>query len=192
VPALTVLYGYQSKQDGFMAARDFAEKNRLQFTVIDFLVALDHKINPGLMKVEEFARHDFLPFQRLSRGAVDEISSLLADFAETKGVRPEIAGAKPNALLIERPDLVVALLSDPSFDHVKVIAHQAKPTMSDRVLNVGTVPFRHWDSIVEATCRLNPVTRITLDRPPLHDHQVLARRTESTLRAKPKSASRQR
>lgn len=192
VPGLTALYGNQSKQEGFMAARDFAEKNRLQFTVIDFLVGLEYKINPGLMKAVEFSQHDFLPFQRLSRTAMDEIADFLVGYAEKKGVRPDLVGAKPNALLIERPDLLGALMSDPEFVHVKVISHQAKPSMSDRVLNVGTVPFCQWDAILEATCRLNPTTRVTLDRPESHDHEEARPRPQPASKSKPKSVPRQR
>jgi hypothetical protein len=169
MPALTGLYGNQSKQDGFMAARDYAEKNRLQFTVIDFLVGLDHRINPGLMKPEEVAQHDFFPFQRLSRGMLDEIGMVLAESEVLKRASVSLESNKATSLLIDYPDLVGFLAADPMLQHIKVIAHQAKPVMSDRVLNVGTVPHRHWSAIREATCRLNPSTRITLDSPLAQD-----------------------
>lgn len=191
IPALTALYGNQSKQDGFMAARDYAEKNRLQFTVIDFLIALDQPINPGLMKLEEVAKHDFLPFQRLSRGVLDEIGVILGESAilDRSSVAPD--GTKPSALLIEFPDLVAVLAADPMLQHVKVIAHQAKPVMSERALNVGTVPYCHWDAIREATCRLNPTTRITLDAPVAHDRPTPSVAMKPAEKFKP-SAPRQK
>jgi hypothetical protein len=164
--ALVALYGHQSKQDGFMAAREYADKHRLQFTVIDFLVALDHRINPGLTKPEEWANHDFLAFQRLSRGALDAIGGILQEaLAAEAGFAKALDVVKPASLLQERPELVTVLLEHPLLRHVKAFAHPALPEMCTRALNVGTLPFRHWDAVVEATCRLNPTTRVTLERP---------------------------
>jgi len=172
---LTALYGNQSKQDGFMAAREYAERNRLQFTVIDFLVALDHRINPGLMKSDEWANHDFFAFQRLSRGAADEIQAILQDLVPAgAGEQAAVDGVKPNVLLLQRPELIGMLLSQPQLRHVKVVAHQARPIMSERALTVGSVPFVHWNAIKEASCRLNPTTRITLDQPRMIDSPTSA------------------
>jgi hypothetical protein len=158
--AITALYGTQSKQEGFMAAREYAEKNRLNFTVIDFLVRLDLRINPGVMKAEEFGDHDFLPFQRLARSGIDEIAALLQAASKLDS---EIT--KPSAVLLERPELLSVLLDQPALRHIKAVAFQARPVMSERALTVGAVPFIHWNAIAEATCRLNPTTRITLEYP---------------------------
>lgn len=171
---LTAFYGNQSKQDGFMAAREYAEKNRLQFTVIDFLVALDHRINPGLMKPEELANHDFIAFQRLSRSAADAIQNILQSGVSgnplLKGVVDPVAeGVKPNQLVLDSPDVIDTLIATPALRHVKVIAHQAKLLISEKVLTVGSVPFVHWSAIMEATCRLNPTTRVVLDGPETGD-----------------------
>ncbi|RSZ55258.1 hypothetical protein HF313_22955 [Massilia atriviolacea] len=172
--ALTAFYGNQSKQDGFMAAREYAEKNRLQFTVIDFLVALDHRINPGLMKPDELANHDFIAFQRLSRSAADEIQNILqsgvpGNSSWENAADPVADGLKPNQLVLESPDVIDALTATPALRHVKVIAHQAKLLISEKVLTVGSVPFFHWGAIVEASCRLNPTTRVALDGPGKND-----------------------
>ncbi len=68
--AFPTLYGYQSKQEGFTAARAYADKNRLQHTIIDILVKLDQKKNPLMTKPEDLAQHDFISFQRLSRSTM--------------------------------------------------------------------------------------------------------------------------
>jgi len=164
--ALSALYGNQSKQDGFMAAGQYADRHSLEFAVIDFRVRLDSKINPGLMKPEELVRHDFLAFQRSSRAMLDEIDSLLIEKLASHGqaLDPKFAG-KSHLLVIERPELVADLLSDAAMAHVKMLVHGARTRFSDRALNVGTVPFSHWASIQGATCRLNPGTRVTLERP---------------------------
>lgn len=158
--AMTALYGHQSKQAGFMAARDYAERHRLNFTVIDFLVALDCRINAGQMKAEEIREHDFLAFQRLARSGTDQISVLLQE-----GGALYAEAMKPGAILLERPELLSVLLGQPDLRHLKVVAFQAHPVMSERALTIGAVPYSHWRAITEATCRLNPTTRITLDPP---------------------------
>lgn len=158
--AMTALYGNQSKQEGFMAARDYAARNRLNFTVIDFLVSLDRRVNPGLMKATEFGEFDFFALHRLARSGAEEFAAML----QASGVQ-EAETMKPAAILAERPELLSVLLAQPEMQHVKVVAFQTTPVMCERVLTVGSVPFSHWDAIAEATCRLNPTTRVTLDRP---------------------------
>jgi hypothetical protein len=172
---LSALYGHQSKQDGFMLAGQYADRHHLEFTVIDFLVKLDYKLNPGLMKPEELVHHDFLTFQRSSRPMLDEIDAMLTEKFAGHGVPLDgkFAG-KPHLLVIERPELVGALLSDAAMAHIKVLVHGARTSFSDRALNVGTIPFSQWDAIQNATCRLNPETRVTLDRPTLRDRMAYA------------------
>jgi hypothetical protein len=129
------------------------------------------------MKPQELVHHDFLAFQRSSRAMLDEIDAILADRLGNLGktLYDRFAG-KPHLLVIERPDLVTNLLSDAAMAHVKVLVHGARAHFSERPLNVGTVPFSQWDSIHEATCRLNPDTRVSLERPAPNDKPVRADR----------------
>ena len=164
--AFSALYGYQSKQEGFMAARAHADRERLQFTVIDFLVALEHKQNPLMMKPADLAQHDFIAFQRLSRSMMDQLQEILKKRLEQEGIEPGPAElAKPQLLIMQRPELITSVLDEPGWEHLKVVAYPAKLAISEKPLTVGTVPYRHWDAIQEATCRLNPNIRITLDPP---------------------------
>ena len=164
--AFPALYGYQSKQEGFMAARAYADKNRLQFTVIDLLVKLDQKQNPLMMKPEDLPQHDFITFQRLSRSMTDELGGILKQQLEREGLDTSaLDPSKPHLLLMQRPDLIAAVINEQGWEHMKVVTYPAKIALSEKTLNVGTVPFRHWDSIQKATCRLNPKIQITLDPP---------------------------
>lgn len=161
--AFLALYGYQSKQEGFMAARTYANENRLRFTVIDFLVKLDEKQNPLTMKPDELALHDFISFQRLSKSMADEISAIIRPHAEQLGIGDKTA--KPQQLLMQYPELISPLLQTPGWEHLKVAAYPSKVKMSPKPLAVGAIPFSHWGSIAEATCRLNPEVFIRLDHP---------------------------
>jgi hypothetical protein len=183
------LYGYQSKQDGFMAAREFAEKNRLQFTVIDFLVKLDKKINSVQMKPGDLTQHDFITFQRLSRSMQNELHDILIKDRSARINKDEGLDAEnPHVLLLENPKLIADAANHPDLQHFKVIVHQAKPLMSERILSVGVVPFRHWDAIQEATCRLNPTTHITLERPEQHEHLTQSNVPTPVKKSKPASS----
>ncbi|WP_321959530.1 hypothetical protein [Burkholderia cenocepacia] len=167
--AFSALYGYQSKQEGFMAARAYADKNRLQFTVIDLLVKLDQKQNPLMMKPQDLPQHDFITFQRLSRSMMDELQEILRRHLERKGIDTSLLDqSKPHVLLMQRPDLITSVIDEPGWEHMKVIAYPAKIPISEKPLNIGTVPFRNWASIQKATCRLNPNIQITLDPPDQH------------------------
>ncbi|APO88937.1 MULTISPECIES: hypothetical protein [Xanthomonas] len=149
-----------------MAARAYADKNRLQFTVIDLLVKLDQKQNPLMMKPEDLPQHDFITFQRLSRSMTDELGGILKQQLEREGADTSaLDRSKPHLLLMQRPDLIAAVINEPGWEHMKVVTYPAKIALSEKPLNVGTVPFRHWNSIQKATCRLNPNIQITLDPP---------------------------
>lgn len=173
---LSALYGHQSKQDGFMAAGKYADRHHLQFTVIDFLVRFDYPVNPGLMKPEQLMNHDFLNFHRSSRAMLDELDSLLTEKLDGQALDDKFAG-KPHLLVLEKPELVAQLLSSASLAHVKALVHSARTQFSERPLNIGTVPFSQWDAIQGATCRLNPATRISLERPHPIDKSVGAERS---------------
>jgi hypothetical protein len=171
-----------------MAARAYADRERLQFTVIDFLVSLDHKQNPLMMKPEDLMQHDFISFQRLSRSMMDQLHGILKRRLEDERIEPSQAElSKPQLLIMQRPELITSVLEEAGWEHMKVFAYPAKLAISEKPLNVGTVPFRHWGAIQEATCRLNPNIRITLDPPagyeknaPIQVHTPAPRKRDQT------------
>lgn len=158
-----------------MAARAYADKHHLQFTVIDLLVKLDQRQNPLMMKPEDLGQHDFIMFLRSSRSMLDELEKILRKRLQQEGADlSHVDFSKPHLLIMERPELITSVMDEPGWEHLKVIAYPAKVTISEKPLNVGTVPFRHWGAIQEATCRLNPNIRITLDPPEQQGMNVLA------------------
>lgn len=184
--AFSALYGRQSKQEGFMAARAYADQNRLQFTVVDFLVKLDQKRNPLVMKLDDLPQHDFITFQRVSRSIMDNLRAILKKRLEQDGADlSKVDLSKPHWLIMQRPELIASVIAEPGWEHLKVIAYPTQLPISEKPLNVGTVPFRHWDAIQAATCRLNPNIRITLD-PPVQNN----RDTLSDVPARPKDRHR--
>lgn len=56
--ALTAIHGARSKPEAFIAAHANAQRNRLQYTVIDFLVALEKRPSP-VMRPDELGSLDF-------------------------------------------------------------------------------------------------------------------------------------
>jgi hypothetical protein len=166
--AMTALYGTKSKPEGFMAARAYADRHRLQFTVIDFLVALEHKPNASVMKPDELPDHDFLSLLRMSGSMSDQVGQWLRDGLEEVGQGTDLLDTlKAEHAVLQQPSLIETLIDRPACRHLKLIAYTAMTSISDRPLNVGTVPFRHWSAIQEASCRLDPTVRVTLDAPPV-------------------------
>lgn len=97
---------------------------------------------------------------------MDNLQAVLHERLANEGITPsKLELAKPHLLLQQRPDLVSSLIEAPGWEHMKVIAYPAKLTISEKPLTVGIVPHSHWDSIKEASCRLNPGIRITLEPP---------------------------
>ena len=76
--AFTGFYGTQGKQDGFMAARLYAQRHGLSYTVVDFLADLQAQ-NPLTMKLDELSNFDFLNFSRMSRALGSAIEVWMAD-----------------------------------------------------------------------------------------------------------------
>ncbi len=155
------LYGKRSKQDGFMAAHAYAERNGLQFTVVDLTVALSLPINPMKMALDDLPQHELLPLNQARKELLDEVQGCQDDVAET-GLR-----------LRENPALIGAFLDAPRARHVRVAAFDCKPAMAAQLLTVGVIPYRHWRAIESAICRLDPNTRVSLASP---DRDAEARR----------------
>ena len=166
--ALSAFYGLQGKQDGFVAAQAYASNRGLKYTVIDMLVELGAQ-NQGLMKPIDLADFDFLNFSRASRSMSQQVAAWLEDSPGTvdrsDAIRTALAAQPLRAVLAQWPALVDDIADTTECGHLKVIAFPALTSISERPISIGNVPHRHWASILEATCRLNPTVRITLDSP---------------------------
>lgn len=160
----SALYGLQGKQEGFVAARDFAISQGLKYTVIDIVVGLEAQ-NPKQMKVGELPAYDFLNLARATRGLSDSIAEWLVE-ANGGRMAPEVLAdlsSEPlRQCVARRPDLISEIFSLGECEHLKVIAHQGLTRLSAEPLGLATISPRFWSSIREATCRLNPTIRITL------------------------------
>jgi hypothetical protein len=166
--ALSAFYGSQGKQDGFVAAKAYAAAQGMKYTVIDMLVELEAQ-NPGSMKPDDIAAYDFLNFSRASRQLLEEIADRLgkSKYAGvlSTGALVALESQPLRAVLAKWPELVDEIIDLPRLRHLKVIAFHAVTSIGDRPISIGNVPHRHWSAITDATCRLNPTVRITLDSP---------------------------
>lgn len=163
---LPVLHGYQSKQDGFMAASHYAIKNRLEYTIIDLQIRLDYKQNRQRMKPEQLASFDYLALDRATRDLKNKLPEILERRLAQEGVdSANLDMSRPDLILNERPELISSVMNEPGWDHLKLLVFQASVPFSDNPLSVGAMPVRHWAAIQEANCRLNPTVRVILDPP---------------------------
>lgn len=149
------LYGYQAKRDGMVAARQHGYRHSLNFLPITIQVQLDLKQCPNMMKVEDLPSHDFVSFARMSRGLKDVANAVLVDQAGL-GVLPQ------NTFT---PDAICHLIEHPDWRHMKVVSFLASPFDENQRLMVAALSYRHWGSIVEATCPTHPKLKISLQAP---------------------------
>jgi hypothetical protein len=166
--AFPAFYGLRGKQDGFFAAQAYASAHNLKYTVIDILVTLE-KQNPGLMKPEQLKGFDFLNFSRASRPTSEQVSEWLLESKNARtrksDVRVTLQEKPLRIALAEWPFLVDEIADLQPCRHMKVIAFPTMTSLSDQPISIGHVPHFHWDAIAQATCRLNPTVRITLNAP---------------------------
>jgi len=162
---ISAYYGYQARLEGMVAAHEYAQQNGLKFTAIDFSVALQERPNVRRMTVQDLAGFDFLSFNKLHSSVVEEIVATMKESLQARGISIEFLDFKrPQQILARHPSLVDDLQAQPTWEHIKLIAHPAQLAFSDRIYNVGTLPYRHWGQITEAFCRMDPV-HISLDAP---------------------------
>jgi len=160
------VYGSRSKPVAFMAARAHAERERLNFTVIDFVVELSLKLNPLAMKPQQLSGHDFFSLLRMNGSMGDQVAAWLqTDPAVAKEYGEQFESMKPELVLMQSPHLMDVLASTPDCQHVRLFAFPAMTDVSDEPLNIGFVPYAAWSAIREATCRLDPTVHVTLDPP---------------------------
>lgn len=164
--SISAFYGYQSRLEGIAAANKYAEQHGVGFTSIDFSVALDKKPNLRRMAAQDLQNFDFLSFPMMSSTLVDEIVATMKEGLQARGFSLETFDFKrPYQILARYPSLVHDLQSQPSWEHIKVIAHPAQLIFGDRPYNVATIPYRYWGRIIKVFCRTDPL-RVSLKTPP--------------------------
>ncbi|MFY3175318.1 hypothetical protein ACOTHA_29265 [Achromobacter xylosoxidans] len=163
--SISAYYGYQARLEGIVAAREYAQRNGLKFTAVDFSVALEERPNLRQMTAQDLERFDFLSFHKLSRSMMDDVVIVMKKGLQARGISTEdIDFKRPQNVLARHPALIDDLQAQAAWQHVKIIAHPAQLAFSDRTYNVATVPYRHWGQITEAFCRIDPL-HISLERP---------------------------
>jgi len=166
--AFSGLYGLRGKQEGFVAARAYAASIGVKYTVIDVVVELaTQKTTP--LKPEELAESEFLNLSRVSRGLAEDIRIWLptsaGEAADGSTNAPDQKKVRVADLIEQNPALIDDLIEVKDCRHLKVIAYHAATMVSERPLAIGSVPYRHWGAILEATCRLNPAVHVSLASP---------------------------
>lgn len=165
VSGICGVYGSTSKPDAFMAARAHADRERVNFTVIDFIVEVESR-STLTMKPQDLASYDFFNLQRMSVALGGQVGAWLqADKNVAKQFGTLFETMKPEQVLMQAPALIDVLAATADCSHVKLFAFPAKTAIGSRSLAIGFVPFTHWASIKEATCRLDPTVHVTLDPP---------------------------
>lgn len=164
--AFAGVYGTRSKPEAFVAARAHADRNRMQYTVVDVIVELEHKPNPTVMKPGELAQYDFFSMLRMASAMNHDVAEWIrAGLAPDDARADQLEEQQIARTLARNPSLLTVLADSPACRHLRLIACPVLPGFSDQPLNAGIVPYRHWSSIKEATCRFDPTVHVTLNPP---------------------------
>lgn len=166
VTGISGIYGSASKREAFMAARAHADAERLNFTIIDFVVELENSTQGGVMNPQKLSSFDFLNLQRMSTPLGAQVGAWLqADKGVAKQHGELFEAMRSEQVMAQVPELVDVLAAAPECRHVRLFAFSAMTGIGRQALSLGFVPFAHWASIREATCRLDPTVHVTLDPP---------------------------
>ncbi|ENV52065.1 hypothetical protein L292_1667 [Acinetobacter junii CIP 107470 = MTCC 11364] len=156
------LYGHIGKQAGFIAAKEYADKHRLQFTIIDFTIKFDTPVDTVPVKLEELHNVEIVSLKRLPR---NEIVQLYDKYINDEQQHELKDNKKAYIKMVENPELLSSVINHDDFKDLKLMIYPAKTAISDNPLTIGTIPNRHWDVITSAVCRLHPNTQVSLEPP---------------------------
>ncbi|WP_043460753.1 hypothetical protein [Azohydromonas australica] len=165
--AFVGVYGTRSKPDAFVAARAHADRLRQQYTVVDLVVEIEHRPNPTVMRAGDLGQYDFFSMLRMASAMNRDLAEwiragLTPDDPRASHIDDDLVGPS----LARDPSLLTVLADSPACRHLRLIACPVMTAFSDRALNVGIVPYRHWSAIKKATCRFDPTVQVTLEPPP--------------------------
>lgn len=149
-PAIHALYGQHSKRLAYAQAAEYADKNNLNFTVIDFEVELSKPRNVQRMRPNELNNYDFMSTKWLTKAMDNEIELILRK--QQKGLSNEI---NLTHHLATQPDHFIKLANHPTFKHIKVMVYLAKTAIYEKFLSIGVIPKRHWKYIRNPRCKFN-------------------------------------
>jgi hypothetical protein len=137
------------------------------------------------MKPQELSSYDFFSLLRMSKPMRELVAAWMEEGDPASGRRAERPQSlKAEHVLMQEPSLIDVLAAAPACSHVKVFAFPAMTAIGDHALNIGFLPFRHWASIQEVTCRLDPTVHVTLDPPAPSEKTKPARPRGRTLQSR--------
>lgn len=161
---LTGFYGYQFKKEGLAAACAHASAKGMRPLFIDYMATFDLPLIKTQVSLELLDKTEFVSTQRISRELSDELAEYWKEWLKKDLARPKIDSynwAAPQSFIGQHPEYVPKLLARPEWKHVRLLAHPAYVTFSDRPLILGTLDMRKA-TITEPQVRLRPEIEVVL------------------------------
>ena len=152
------LYGNISKRNGILAANEYADKHQLNFTVIDFRISLEDAVDTTPKNKKEFFHSEVISLNRLSRNKIFQLYDDYIDDNSKKILKNKTAYLD----LIEKPELLTHLINHQDFEKLKLLIYMAKTAISETPLTIGYIPYKNWDVITSAACRLHPNIKVNI------------------------------
>lgn len=183
--SLSALYGHIGKQAGFMLAKAYADKHRLQYTIIDFNVQFDNPIDTVPVGLEQLKNAELVSLKRLPKNEITQLYNL---YVNSQAQEEKKAYMK----LVENPELLSKFINHPDYENLKLVIYPGITAVGDQPLTIGSIPHRHWDVITSAECRLHPNTKVTLENPVANNRVMSNERLDNTLSDRKINSHKQR
>lgn len=171
--SFSALYGHIGKQAGFMLAKAYADKHRLQYTIIDFNVQFDNPIDTVPVGLEQLKNEELVSLKRLPKNEIAELFNLYIG-------QQDQDDKKAYMKLVEHPELLSNFINHPDYENLKLVIYPAITAIGEQPLTIGSIPHRHWDVITSAECRLHPNTKVTLESPIVTDKVISEEKLQNT------------
>ena len=158
--SITGVWGKKATHQAILGARDYAQARNMDYLLIDFLVKVRtpaSNFSKETIKPELVADTSFLWVRQFNK---DLVSSIQSEYGLTSDDKSHYIR---NQHL--QHDIALSIMPTAELEHVNLFIYPNQTILTDEMLNTGTVPYSHWDSIVSATSRFDCDVKIDLQSP---------------------------
>uniref|UniRef100_UPI001643D189 hypothetical protein n=1 Tax=Yersinia aldovae TaxID=29483 RepID=UPI001643D189 len=153
-------HGTFSQTKGFVPIKSAALSQGKNYTVIDYVIQIDNIKTTGEQQFRKSDINPLLSFKDISSKEEVLILQSLEQSDKVLSDRIKAAGGI-NRFILKLPNCIPDLVSKFNIPEMAVLIHTIKPPHSP-VLVVAALPLDVIPSVVSATCRFNPSTKVLL------------------------------
>lgn len=144
-------------QKAYHHVKAYAQRQNLKFTVVDLSVGLQKKLDSSSkLWVADLPNTETLMMTRVTKEVLQHL---------IEKQNPELVSGEFSHDGFHQRMAALAAMRDPEFNHVKLIGYPIEVPFTSEPLTGISIPKRHWNSIIQAECRLDPGIAIDISPP---------------------------